>query len=794
MRAFLSSLTFMTSVALLASNEGFIPNKGQIHDQHRKPNPAVKYLLNGAGMNVQLRADGFSYDTYVMEERERANERESEANGEWAMANGERRGELTSTKYHFHRIDLRFVNGNPNAEMITEGKSQDHLNYYTDVTGEAGAVFIHHYTSVTYKEVWPNIDVRCNATEAGFKYDVIVRPGGSPDDVRFHVEGATVSESLKGRLVFLWEDGTLEESIPDSWVENGRRKLRVDVRYSTNADGTFGFAIEYANGDGTLVIDPMPLIWCTFYGGSATEKSGGVGSDYAHNSYLAGSTTSSTAIATSGAHDNTYDASNDGFLVKFNDPGSRLWGTYFGGSGTEWTYGIDTNEDGLSAVVGSTGSTSGIATTGTHQTVHTGNEHDGFVITFNAAGQRIWGTYYGGTDGTGILHDAIVFGAISYDGAVGGTGWTTSQQGIATPGSDKPTGANCFVVHFTATGQRTWGSYVAATWAAGLTFAGSSRLIITGYGNSTTGVATNTPGRHDGTYNGSGDAFLIAYNTSNGTKAWGTYLGGAGSDYGTDVDFVALSRVVAVGYTNSTYGIATSGAHQTNFGGGEYDGYVVSFNTLNGARTWGTYAGEGQKDQIRSVNGTGTGFVCVAGTVSLNQQSTPGGTAFCAQYSTAGVRYMRPTLAENLQDVFIAATGNGMWVSATTTTATDVTPLYAHQPVYCGGTSDAVLYHLHLAAKPVGMMLSDEGHESTEVVRNTTIDKSLEIVPNMTGANEEGRMQATIIDAQGRMVERVEGPASASMRLDLSHRAPGAYGVIIYANGQTLQAERFIIP
>ena len=33
--------------------EGFILNKGQIHDQYRKPNPAVQYLLNRTGMNVQ---------------------------------------------------------------------------------------------------------------------------------------------------------------------------------------------------------------------------------------------------------------------------------------------------------------------------------------------------------------------------------------------------------------------------------------------------------------------------------------------------------------------------------------------------------------------------------------------------------------------------------------------------------------------------------------------------------------------------------------------------------------------
>jgi hypothetical protein len=46
------------------SPRGFIQNKGQVIDQNNKPNPAVLYLMNTQGMNVQLRMGGFSYDLY----------------------------------------------------------------------------------------------------------------------------------------------------------------------------------------------------------------------------------------------------------------------------------------------------------------------------------------------------------------------------------------------------------------------------------------------------------------------------------------------------------------------------------------------------------------------------------------------------------------------------------------------------------------------------------------------------------------------------------------------------------
>jgi hypothetical protein len=50
--------------AIKSSKQIFIENKGQIIDQNNKPNPAVLYILNTPGFNVQLRKGGFSYDLY----------------------------------------------------------------------------------------------------------------------------------------------------------------------------------------------------------------------------------------------------------------------------------------------------------------------------------------------------------------------------------------------------------------------------------------------------------------------------------------------------------------------------------------------------------------------------------------------------------------------------------------------------------------------------------------------------------------------------------------------------------
>ena len=57
---------------------GFIENKGQIHDQNFKANTAVKYLLSVPGMNIQLKQNSFSYDTYLVEQKNTETIRETD--------------------------------------------------------------------------------------------------------------------------------------------------------------------------------------------------------------------------------------------------------------------------------------------------------------------------------------------------------------------------------------------------------------------------------------------------------------------------------------------------------------------------------------------------------------------------------------------------------------------------------------------------------------------------------------------------------------------------------------------
>lgn len=760
----------LLSTGLQAGDIGFILNKGQVHDQFNKPNPAVEFLLNTPGLNVQLRADGFSYDTYVMQEAETHGNEDKEA----------------ATTYRYHRIDLRFMNANPGIQLVAEGESQDYLNYYSAVTGDAGSTFIRHYTTVTYKDVWPGIDVRCNATEDGFKYDVIVRLGGRLDDVRFKVEGATIHESMKGRLVFDWSDGSLEEMIPESWVETARRRSRAEVRYTIHPDGSFGFRVdEYMPG--TLVIDPSPIIWATYYGGSSWEVGSATGVDQNNNAYLTGETESSTSIATAGAFSVTYVGYDADFLVQFTDAGIRTWGTYFTGGQVE---DMDVSPSGTIAIVGLTSAEAGVATPGTHQSTP-GDNTNGFIQVFNAAGQRMWGSYYWGTGtSSGINHDGLFGVAVASNGNIAVCGYTGAPNGITTPGTQTPVGAGSFLALLNSSGQRLWCTWVATgtPWASSVVFSGTSSVFVAGWTSGSPHIASGAA-IHDASYNGQNDGFIMKYNTSTGLRSWGTFFGGYGADNITGIAYAGLNRIAVCGTTTSTSGIASSGAHQSNYNGGASDGFVAMFNTITGARVWGSYFGEPQEEQVTDIDGTDNGHVVITGTQKGN--FTPEKYTFCADFDNLGTLFLTVDLCEHNSESHnprTAANPNGMMVSGTTESATNVSTPSAHQ-TSLSGTQDAFLYHLHYALVPTRMAVQEE-HTPPTCLRVTVEGGVLRM--GLGGCNGAVPAHLTILDVQGRTVDQGRPTAPGSWPID--QLSPGSYLVAIDFEDGSRQVSRILVP
>lgn len=172
--------------------------------------------------------------------------------------------------------------------------------------------------------------------------------------------------------------------------------------YSTTAISTAG--VFQTAMSGTLDVYVAKFLptggrtWGSYVGGTAAEIPGGIICDgLSGNIYIAGYTSSTNFPAFSG-HQMAYGGGvADAFLFKFSPLGARLWATYYGGTGDDMGGAVATDAFGNIILAGHTLSTNAISTVGSYQpALNAGFGRDAFLIKFNSAGVRQWGTYFGG--------------------------------------------------------------------------------------------------------------------------------------------------------------------------------------------------------------------------------------------------------------------------------------------------------------------------------------------------------------------------------------------------------------
>jgi hypothetical protein len=164
---------------------GFTENKGQIHDQSGKVNSTVKYLLNLPGLNVQLKANGFSYDAWVAEKKPGKENRNP-----FSKLTLPTEQEQTPTKVQFHRVDVELEGANTNPEIVVANTlpGVDHI-----MDGATEVRDIHSYGKVTYKDIYPGIDLEFLAkkgTDKPVEYNFIVHPGADASQIKMRYKGA----------------------------------------------------------------------------------------------------------------------------------------------------------------------------------------------------------------------------------------------------------------------------------------------------------------------------------------------------------------------------------------------------------------------------------------------------------------------------------------------------------------------------------------------------------------------------------------------------------------------------
>ncbi len=507
------------------------------------------------------------------------------------------------------------------------------------------------YGRVSYRSIYPGIDLSFYGRQRQLEYDFGVAPGADIGRIALSLRGArSLRLDRGGDLVLDTVAGPLRQHAPVIYQSVGARRQPVFGGYVLRGNGRVGFRVGRYDHSRALVIDPV-LSYGTYLGGSGSDSVNAVALDPSCTSscpaYLAGDTFSSdfpVKNAVQGTRGGT-GRDTDAFVSKLNADGSALvYSTYLGGSSTDAGSGIAVDSTGRAFVTGSTSSAAGMPPAKAFPTTARafqgaqGGRSDAFLAVLKADGSGLdYSTFLGGAfndSGSGVA----VQGGKAYV-----TGTTNSPTFPTTAGAFKTT---CGTVAAPCRSRFGPGDAFVAeidpanSGAASLVY---SSFLGGGGGDSGAGIAVDpsgaayvtgntfsldfpaTPGALQTSLSGSGDAFVAKLRPDGSGLSYATYLGGSksASGAGIAVDPACASSssscsAYVTGDTSSTDFPTTPGAYARALNGSVFLAAFVSGLTPDGSGlAYSTYLvgggngfkfDEGKAIALRSGKVYATGF------------------------------------------------------------------------------------------------------------------------------------------------------------------------------------------
>ncbi len=501
----------------------------------------------------------------------------------------------------------------------------DPSKWYTNVA---------NYKEIVYENLYDNIDLRYYSTDQGLKYDLIVQPGGDPNDIMFRYEGAQkVFVDPFGDLVVNTPLGDIIDSELFIYQEPQAVKNEIDGKFRIFDTTRFGFEItDDFDSNKPLIIDPI-LIYSTYIGGSNDDYGNDIEIGPNGHIYITGSTNSIDYPNTTNANDTTYNGLMDVFVLKIDPIASTLmYSTFIGGSINDEGTALEIDPSGNAYITGSTISSNFPSTPGAYDDTHN-NNFDIFVLKLNQMGALLlFSTFIGG--GNGDNGNDI---ALDSSNNIYITGDTWSSSFPISPGafdsSWDPGWVDACFCKLDATGSSLMystfiGGHGNHDKGKGITVDGSGKAYITGETWSS-GYPTKA-GAYDASYNGEGDAFITILNPAGSGSSdliYSTFIGGNDNDYGYDIKLDTNDIVYITGFTESTDFPFTSGAYDTSQNGG-IDVYVLKLNPSGSGSSdlvYSTFVGGGVSQWGAGIAIDANGNIYVSGpTISTDFPTTLG--------------------------------------------------------------------------------------------------------------------------------------------------------------------------
>ncbi|MBA4198381.1 MAG: hypothetical protein C0459_12595 [Chitinophaga sp.] len=237
-----------------------------------------------------------------------------------------------------HVYEVKLLNANPNPTTVAEKALKTYNNYFIGDDKSKWASNCKIYQAITYKNVYPNIDVRYYTSNGSLKYDFIVNPGGNANNIALYFDGADDIKVNKGVLSIKTSVDEVKEMAPISYLSNNKGRQEANCEFDVRGNIVrFKFKTQ-PDKNAVLVIDPQ-LVFSTFSGSKSDNWGYTATYDNAGNFYLGGIVFGRGFPVSNGAFQTSFKGGSgtynaDMAIIKLDPSGAnRIYATYIGGAG-----------------------------------------------------------------------------------------------------------------------------------------------------------------------------------------------------------------------------------------------------------------------------------------------------------------------------------------------------------------------------------------------------------------------------------------------------------------------------
>jgi hypothetical protein len=521
-------------------------------------------------------------------------------------------------------VRMNLLGPGAKAQLSAQDLQQAKVNYFVGRDRSKWRSNVPLYGRVSYKDVYPGVDVAFHGAAQSLEFDYLVSPGADPTPIAVNFEGVDQMQANEaGDLVLSTSAGPVELHKPVAYqVKDGVRK-DVDARFVIRGRDQIAFAVGAYDHSRELVIDPT-VFYSTYFGGNFADYGFAIAVDANGNSYIGGATDSDTIPGPGGPVTAT-SGPFEAFVTKIDTNGALVFTSIFGGTSDEYPGGIAVDSQGI-YVAGITTSPDFPVTVGAPQTTFQGGatsgNNDAFAVALSLDGTVInWGTYVGGNDSDSALGVAV---DASHNVYVVGETFSTNLPVTAPPLPDgsalnitgAPGNDDGYIAVISAAGTAyNLVSYIGGSsgdLATGVSLDPTGNIYVVGETISvdlpfTTGVVQPACGT-DGTCNSAGagaqdDAFIYSIKADHTGYNYVTYFGGSSVDDAFAVAADASGNVFLTGMTTSTDFLISGGGgtpYQSTLFGAQ-NAFILELNSSGSAVNYQTYFGGEGSDSGLSI-------------------------------------------------------------------------------------------------------------------------------------------------------------------------------------------------